>query len=234
MSTERQSDFAGNQGLVNLKQAQQQPNTYKAFGDDGYLRSPATPEQVTQRVVHELHFSSSMTPGSAGSSRLHLTTSASHHTIKTDAIQIQRSDWEQMCTLAATIRDTNVQLVAENEALRARIVELEKAMTALGSDLTLREEKEESESGEGNVRLITSLQMEVADLRRQVSSSKQACSHFASESEAAALRTEVLQAQVERLLDLLDEAREEKDKLLKALVDLDSSKLWQSSLKTNT
>ena len=118
---------------------------------------------------------------------------------------------QQASEVACSLRDVNVQMVAELEQLRARVAQLE----SLEADVHAYAALDMNE--EGNEQLIAALQVEMSQLERQVHKANRARISASETEEAALQRSEILQQQVEQMAKLLEEERDEKLKLQEAL-----------------
>ena len=120
--------------------------------------------------------------------------------------------------IASSFRDATIELTAETNVLRARIAELEHSMHAmqLGTDAK-QQQKQQDEEDVGNEQLIAALQVEIADLERQVHRAHRSKVAALENEDAALQRADILGKQVERLAQLLDAERAEKEALQSAL-----------------
>lgn len=125
-------------------------------------------------------------------------------------------DWaaatvQQATDVACSLRDANVALAAEADALRARVAQLETDLAGLE---LASEPQVEDEGAEG---LIAALQVEIADLERRLHRAGRARAAAAETEEAALHRADILRQQVEHMAGLLEEERAEKERLQAAL-----------------
>jgi len=126
--------------------------------------------------------------------------------------QLCASAVQQANDAACILRDANIELSGEVDILRGRVEELEMELTSVTSDKT-----RETFCEEGNEQFIAVLQVEIADLERQLQRAQRSRTASGEAEAAATQRSEILAQQVEQMAKLLESEREENLCLKKAL-----------------
>ena len=120
---------------------------------------------------------------------------------------------DRITAAACTLRDANVQLTAEVDVLRARVAQAESEAA-----LAARSARE-GQNEEGNEQLISVLQVEIADLERQLHRAHRARVSATETQEAATQRADILAQQLQQMVAMLEQEREENAQLI-SLLDL--------------
>jgi hypothetical protein len=171
--------------------------------DEAFVGDAAASVEVTKTAALEAEITNL---------RLELARQSTEYTQRLDAEHAWcQATVQQASDVACILRDANIQLTSEVDHLRGHVAQLEfEASEQLKTSVNEDEQQ-------GNEQLIAALQVEIGDLERQVHKAHRAKVAAAETEEAALQRAEILAQQVEQMVNLLEEERVEKEKLIEAL-----------------